>query len=281
MSAHNSCTFTLKGESSPASREGRVIHDSLSKFKARPQPPEEGYSETLRRNDEIAASLINSKMVLGSKQKGRSEATKDLLFHLNKNRSLNGKKVELRRIDFDRYQSIQEPPQLNLKFPTIDRNAATIEAASDKMPFLDELRSRMKLIEKRQRTDHDDEVVVIAREEDKEREGPEAGEGGARVREELYGLLPSFRSPNLISEQKKKHKLHKNFKLKIEMAQDASIREVVSEYLEKNIVTRSIPIAQKKTKDMREKVIFNKEILDATVLENKEELELIDSAKQE
>lgn len=76
----------------------------------------------------------------------------------------------MRRIEFDRYQSIQEPAvELNLKFPVIEKkNMATIDTQHDKTPFLDELRSRMKLIEKRQRTDRDDEVVVIKKEDEEE-----------------------------------------------------------------------------------------------------------------
>lgn len=209
----------------------------------------------------------------------------------------------MRRIEFDRYQSIQEPAvELNLKFPTIEkpRNAATIDQ-DRKMPFLDQLRNRMKLIEKRQKTDREDEVAVFKKDQGEQsqqgspvRRGVSpAGRGAspAKMREELYGLLPSFRSPGQLSDHKKKHKLHKNFKLKIQIAQDASIREVVSEYLEKNIVTKSIPVhvpSQKKLSTSREKagnsrgkIIFNKEILDASALQNKEELELIQHLKQD
>lgn len=149
-------------------------------------------------------------------------------------------------MDFNRYQSIQEPPvQLNLKFPIIEKkNMATLDMGNEKTPFLDELRNRMKLIDRRGKTDREDEVVVIEKiAEGKKEDGSSVEEidrlaaqanklqQGWKVREQLYGLLPSFRSPNQISDHKKKHKLHKNFKLKIEIAGDASIREVVSEYL--------------------------------------------------
>ena len=90
----------------------------------------------------------------------------------------------------------------------------------------------MKLIQKRQKTDREDEVVVLNREDEvvvikkEEKELPAVDneklvaqgnkvQKGWKVREELYGILPSFRSPNQIGDHKKKHKLHKNFKLKI------------------------------------------------------------------
>ena len=44
------------------------------------------------------------------------------------------------------------------------------------------------------------------------------------MREELYGLLPSFRSPHQLSDHKKRHKLQKNVKLKIEVGKDASVK---------------------------------------------------------
>lgn len=38
---------------------------------------------------------------------------------------------------------------------------ATLDMSNEKMPFLDELRNRMKLIDRRGKTDSEDEVVVI------------------------------------------------------------------------------------------------------------------------
>jgi hypothetical protein len=97
---------------------------------------------------------------------------------------------------------------------------ATLDLHSDKMPFLDELRNRMRLIEKRQKTVREEEVVVIKKEEQPIDNDKLAGQAdklqsGWKVREELYGLLPAFRPPNQVADHKKKHKLHKNFKLKI------------------------------------------------------------------
>ena len=102
-------------------------------------------------------------MVLNNKKKSsKSEAAKELLFHLNKNRSMNSKKVEMKKIQFDRYQSSQDPVvELNLKFPTIEKKMATIDVQREKVPFLEELRSRMKLIEKRQKTDRSDEIIEV------------------------------------------------------------------------------------------------------------------------
>ena len=50
---------------------------------------------------------MNNKIALTRKKNLSQDATQDILFHLNKNRSLNGKKVEMKKIHFDRYQSIQ------------------------------------------------------------------------------------------------------------------------------------------------------------------------------
>lgn len=131
-------------------KEVRVIHDSLSKFKhtSQPQPgdtyhlggsgQDQLYKDTLNKNDEIAVSLINSKIVLGSKKRSSRSEAKELLFHLNKNRSMNSKKVESKKIELDRYKSIQEPTEFNLKFPIIDRkNMVTLDVQTDKVPFLD------------------------------------------------------------------------------------------------------------------------------------------------
>lgn len=38
---------------------------------------------------------------------------------------------------------------------------ATLDMGNEKTPFLDELRNRMKLIDRRGKTDREDEVVVI------------------------------------------------------------------------------------------------------------------------
>ena len=75
---------------------------------------------------------------------------------------MNSKKVEMKKIQFDRYQSSQDPVvELNLKFPTIEKKMATIDVQREKVPFLEELRSRMELIEKRQKTDRSDEIIEV------------------------------------------------------------------------------------------------------------------------
>jgi hypothetical protein len=68
---------------------------------------------------DIANNLMNNKIALTRKNNLSQDATKDILFHINKIRSLNGKKVDLKKINFDRYQSIQSQQvvELNLKFP--------------------------------------------------------------------------------------------------------------------------------------------------------------------
>ena len=84
----------------------------------------------LKKNDDIANNLMGDKIGLTRKKNFSQDATKDILFHLNKNRSLNGKKVEMKKIHFDRYQSIQSQQvvELNLKFPEIGKKSiATVE----------------------------------------------------------------------------------------------------------------------------------------------------------
>lgn len=72
---------------------------------------------------------------------------KDILFHLNKNRSPHLKKSELKVFKVDRYQSLEPIVQLNLKFPIIEkRNLATMDINKDHAPFLDELRDRVRNI---------------------------------------------------------------------------------------------------------------------------------------
>lgn len=229
------------------------------------------YQVAQRRNDEIAAALLEKQ----PKSSPHKEA-RDLLFHLNKNRSTDAKKVEFKGITLDRYQSIQEPPDIHFKFPIIERkNVSTLVVGSEAQEspnFKEQLRERMRAIDKREKIRVEDrteaktvkEVTEESRELKKERESMEKR---YKMREELYGLLPVFRTPTTNHDRNKSRGIINKNKLKIEGSPTPS-KELVEEYLEENMILKSLPIPSERPKKA---AIFNsKEILDASGMDIKE-----------
>ena len=135
-----------------------------------------------------------------------------MIFHLNKNRSQDNKKLEFKSSTIDRYSSTQENGEMNLRFPVIERRSyATLN--QDGQANTVDLRERLRVLERQEKKErerpregkegrYEEEMSA----EEKKLKNTRTLENRFKIREELYGLLPSFRGPNIHQEVLKKNK---------------------------------------------------------------------------